>query len=384
MMPVVQGADASGRSLATAPLPLQRAAAVAALRHRPQSRTELAEELGLSASVVSRLVGRLLQDSILREVGVEANGLGRPRTTLGIEPSAGLLASVILGRDAVDAHLVDVTGEVVRADRLPIETTQRLEPQMIVDFLAGLVDPQDGHAPLWGIGVSAPGVVDAAGSISAAPDLGWVDPVPLLPLLRERFGGVVTVDNDVNLMILAEAAMGWARDTSDAALLYLGRKGMGLGIIANHALLAGARGASGEIGLLPVPHRGGAPRPFEEVYSSDAVASVLRAEGLDVGVDPMAQLVTAADNGVAKDFLQSLLVSFTQVLGIVSLILNPEVIVIGGALRTLCQGREQDLEGSLATWLPSPPAVRLSQLGQQELHWAAQRQCWERIIAAGV
>ncbi|HPZ51116.1 MAG TPA: hypothetical protein PLA44_14785, partial [Propionibacteriaceae bacterium] len=40
-------------TLTAAPQELQRAAAVGALRRRPQSRSELTEELGLSASVVS-------------------------------------------------------------------------------------------------------------------------------------------------------------------------------------------------------------------------------------------------------------------------------------------------------------------------------------------
>lgn len=371
------------RRLATAPLELQRAAVLAAVRLRPQSRSELTGELGLSASVVSRLVGRLLKDDMLCQVGVETVGLGRPRITLGVAPGAGRLVSLVLGRDMIDAQVVDVAGRPLAAESRRVDGA-RLAPEAVVDFVAAVLELEPAGAPLWGIGVSAPGVVDGSGAIRAAPDLGWTTPVPLRALLQERFGPLVTVDNDVNLMMLAEAAKGWARAERDAALLYLGHRGIGMGAISQGSLLTGATGASGEIGLIPLGPRSQEFGSFEDAFSLEAVSRTLEAYGWDPGDDPMAALVHAAENGVACDYLDSLVSALTQAVGIAALILDPQIVIVAGALRGACRGREEELERALVGWLPAAPRIRLSDLGEQEIHWAAQMRCWEQIVATGL
>lgn len=369
-------------NLGTASHEAQRAATVAALRLQPQSRSALAVELGLSASAVSRLVSGLIGDAMLVEIGVETSGIGRPRTTLGLAPDAGRVVSLVLGPATLDCQVVDLAGNHISAAATPI-TTRIVDPQAVLDFVASALDPHAG-SPLWGMGVSAPGVVDASGALQAAPDLGWTDAVQLKQLLVDRFDTLVTVDNDVNLMILAEATSGWAQDKRDAALIYLGNRGIGLGAISQGTLLTGATGASGEIGLLPLELATGCPTSFEQGFSIEAVSAVLATEGIEPGADPMTSLVRAAHDGIAVAYLESLVRSVTQALGIVSLILNPEVIVLGGALRTVCLGREGDLERVLESWVPASPRVQLSRLGEQEIHWAAQTRCWDQIIATGL
>lgn len=369
-------------NLGTASHEVQRAATVAALRLQPQSRSALTVELGLSASAVSRLVGGLIANAMLVEIGVEASGIGRPRTTLGLAPDAGRVLSLVLGPATLDCQVVDLAGNLISAAATQI-TTPIVDPQTVLDFVAAALEPQAG-SPLWGMGVSAPGVVDASGALRAAPDLGWTDAVGLRQLLVDRFDTLVTVDNDVNLMIVAEATSGWAQDKRDAAFIYLGNRGIGLGAISHGTLLTGATGASGEIGLLPLELSPGRPMSFEQGFSFEAVSAVLAHEGIEPGADPMASLVRAARDGIAVPYLESLVHALTQALGIVSLILDPEIVVLGGALRTVCLGREEELEHALESWVPASPRVQLSGLGEQEIHWAAQTRCWDQIIATGL
>ncbi len=373
-------ATAAFPNLVGATQDIQRAATVAALRRRPQSRVSLSKELGLSASVVSRLVGSLIATSVITEIGVETSGVGRPRTTLGLSPQAGRLVSLIVDREGLDCHVVDVAGSLIATASRTIESNP-LEPALIIDFLAEVM-AASADAPLWGIGISAPGIVDAYGTVRAAPDLGWTDPVGLRSMVAQQFDTLVTVDNDVNLMVLAEAANGWARDKRDVALLYLGHRGIGLGAISQGSLLTGATGASGEIGLLRLGHDEGLS--FEQCFSLEAVSQRLRDLGREPGADPMDALMAATHEGIGTDYLDSLLRSVTQALGIVSLLLEPEVVVLGGSMRTVCRGREAGIERSLSGWVPAPPAVRLSQLGEQEIHWAAQMRCWDQIVATGL
>jgi len=369
-------------TLTAAPQELQRAAAVGALRRRPQSRSELTEELGLSASVVSRLIGRLLQEHILCEMGVEAVGLGRPRTTLGVAPTAGRLASVVLQRHQLDAQMVDGSGRLLRQASRAVAAP--LAPQVVLDFIAEVIDATASTAPLWGIGVSAPGIVDSDGSVRAAPDLGWTTAVPLRALLQDRFGPRVTVDNDVNLMVLAEATSGWAVGQRDVALIYLGQRGIGLGAISQGSLLTGATGASGEIGLLPLDLKNDTGTTLEHEFSLEAIARTLRESGLEATDDPMRVLASSADQDIVGDYLDDLVSSLTLAIGVAALILDPQLVVISGALRTVCRGREASMERALAGWLPRTPSIKLSELGNQEIHWAAQMRCWDQIVSTGL
>src|SRR6478752_1816150 len=72
------------------------------IRNSPLSRTELAERLGLSLPSITRLCGPLLVRGLIREgQGAVAQGRGRPRRPLALQPEALHLAGVnITGSDA--------------------------------------------------------------------------------------------------------------------------------------------------------------------------------------------------------------------------------------------------------------------------------------------
>jgi predicted NBD/HSP70 family sugar kinase len=101
---------------------------------------------------------------------------------------------------------------------------------------------------IWGIGISAPGPVDARtheivfGSflLSRVNDTG-------IRKLEEAFSCPVIVGNDANVMALAEKTKGEARNLRNFAFMTIGY-GVGAGIIAGGRLLLGSQGYSGEIG----------------------------------------------------------------------------------------------------------------------------------------
>lgn len=96
--------------------------------------------------------------------------------------------------------------------------------------------------------MGSPGVVDRAGVVLSAPNLGWTD-LPLQSLIADRFHVPVHVANDANAAVLAEHA---AQHTSNDLLLV--RVGLGVGaglIIAGHPVV-GSAFAAGEIGHVVV------------------------------------------------------------------------------------------------------------------------------------
>lgn len=113
--------------------------------------------------------------------------------------------------------------------------------------------------PLLGIGVGSPGVVDLAGTVLSAPNLGWPSGAstgePLQATLAAATGLPVIVANDANAAALAEHSFGSA--LSDMMLVKVGH-GVGAGLIIGGTALFGSRFAAGEIGHVVVGTDGGA------------------------------------------------------------------------------------------------------------------------------
>jgi predicted NBD/HSP70 family sugar kinase len=100
--------------------------------------------------------------------------------------------------------------------------------------------------------VGVPGAVDPrTGRVSLAPNIAGMDDFDVLGYLRDRFGPDVAIENDVNLAMLGEQALGCADGYRNAAFLALGT-GAGLGLLIDGKLFRGARGAAGEIADLPI------------------------------------------------------------------------------------------------------------------------------------
>jgi glucokinase len=201
------------------------------------------------------------------------------------------------------------------------------------------------------IGVGVPGLVDRAGTFHVGAHLRQLLDVPLAPILRERAGCPVIVDNDANCAAHAEHLGGAARGHDEALVVTLGT-GIGAGIITGGRLLHGAMGFAGEPGHMVVDPDG-PPCPcgkrgcWERFASGGALGRQARdaAEGgrLDAAValaggDPEAvrgEHVTATARDGDRE-AQQVLDAFAGwiALGLANLVnlLDPGVIVIGGGL----------------------------------------------------
>src|SRR5215813_3333912 len=102
--------------------------------------------------------------------------------------------------------------------------------------------------------VGVPGAIDPrTGRVFLTPNIAGLEDFDVLGYLRGRFGPDVAIENDVNLAMLGEQALGCARRCRNAAFLALGT-GAGLGLLIEDKLFRGARGAAGEIADLPIGH----------------------------------------------------------------------------------------------------------------------------------
>lgn len=132
--------------------------------------------------------------------------------------------------------------------------------------------------------VGVPGAIDPrTGRVSLTPNITGLEDFDILGYLRGRFGPDVAIDNDVNLAMLGEQALGCASGCRNAAFLALGT-GAGLGLLIDGKLFRGARGSAGEIADLPIgrdptSHAPSVTGAFELEVGSPAIVDRYRRQG---------------------------------------------------------------------------------------------------------
>jgi glucokinase len=268
---------------------------------------------------------------------------------------AGPILAIDLGGTRIRAaHL---TSDLRVAHREVIPTMPALPVEGILDRITATARSvraaaaAAGDPPPTAIGVSSPGPLDPwRGVIHALPNLpGWED-LPIADRLSAALDLPVTLDRDTNVALLAEWRHGEAQGARNAIYITVST-GVGGAAVVDGRLLHGPDGTAGEIGHLTVQLDGpadgeGAPGHLEGIASGAALArdaAALLETGTAPGLAALAAagepvdaetLCAAADAGDAAS--RSLIDRAWTAIGatcasLVNL-LNPEVIVIGGAI----------------------------------------------------
>jgi predicted NBD/HSP70 family sugar kinase len=371
------GGRADGRVTAGTPSLLRaiNERSVLDLIHRrgPLSRAHVARVSGLSKPTVSLALNGLLHARLVREVGRSRGDRGPTAVLYELNPSAGWVVGLDVGRRWTRAAIADITGAIVaRTDeRAKVGSARTLIGQIgtIARGLAkeaGVQWSQVTHAVL-----GSPGVFDPARDyVAMAPNLpGW-SRHGLVEAVREQLGTNVTFENDVNLAALAEREHGHGRNVDSFVFMAVGT-GVGMALVIDGRLYRGAHGAAGEIAYLPLgvgDPRDPANRRRGAFEEAAAAAGVVRA-GRDLGMPASItaeRIFTAARRGDAKarQVVDIEAQRLAMAIATVTPMLDPELVILGGGV-----GRNGDLllepiERELRRLVPFRPRVVVSALGQ--------------------
>ncbi|MGV9251956.1 ROK family protein [Streptomyces sp. NPDC003697] len=337
----------------------------------PLSRAAVASRIGLTRAAVSTLVDELIRSGLLEELGPERPGrVGRPGSALAVSGRgpAGIGAEV--GVDHLTACVVDLRGRV-RARAVRRGTNRDRAPGPVTRQLTALIREVVADAEqqgLWaaGLALAVPGLIARDGrTVVSAPNLGWHD-VDLGALLPAEFP--LTVDNEANFGGLAEL---WLGEGTPRDFLHVSAEiGIGAAVVVDGRLLRGTRGFAGELGHVPVEPDGPAcpcgGRGCLEQYAGEE--AVLRAAGLEAGgerVGLLAARAAAGDQAVRRALRDAGTAFGVALTGAVNL-LDPETVVLGGALSRLAPWLLPSLEAELARRTAGPACpVAVSRLGPE-------------------
>jgi glucokinase len=190
---------------------------------------------------------------------------------------------VDLGGTNLRIAAVDDQGALVEKVTLGTKVSRGREHVIadMCDAIQRMADKFKDSAPLMGIGIGVPGIIDMdTGLVRESPNLpDWVD-YPARAAIEQRLKTVVILENDANVAALGEKWLGAAKDFSDMAMLTLGT-GVGGGLVMGGAIWRGANGMAGEFGHTTVEPDGqlcgcGNRGCLEQYASATAVVRMAR------------------------------------------------------------------------------------------------------------
>ncbi len=225
-------------------------------RNSSASSKGICARTGLSASTVSAITSELLDEEVIirqDENAPASSGRGRPQVRLALNPSAALVASIVLQVDAISVSITDYAGNRLAERDLPFSARNAAPGDfactMISTMKAALADCPDTTGPLKRIRLGVQGVTDVEGREMLWSPITRHRELPFKSQFEEAFKVPVKVSNDCNMIA---RALHWREpehfDRDYAAILL--SHGIGMGLMLNGDLVSGIRSSGTEFGHL--------------------------------------------------------------------------------------------------------------------------------------
>lgn len=314
---------------------------------KPGNQAYLAKWAGLAQSTVSGAVTDLEKKGYVARPDKDGQ-----KKIVSLAPTTGAAVGVELGfhYTAVVARRAEQSLDQARTATVGVGAaygTHRWLPDVagaIRDAVAEL-----GEDDIVAIGLGIPRIVDPRFGKLLDPALPpWTygdDPAHMLAEELLKLGRSlrvsapkVVVDNDANLAALAETIYNY--DDVDALVGVKASTGIGAGIIIGGAIFRGARGVAGEIGHVVVDPGGhfcpcGGRGCLETVIGADALLEQAKTSiaGRRMKIETLAELIAFAREGhpTCQRVLREAATMLGVAIGNLCNVLNPEVVVLGGA-----------------------------------------------------
>ncbi|MEU6390476.1 ROK family transcriptional regulator [Streptomyces sp. NPDC046939] len=341
-------------------------------RESPQTVSALAAGTGLSRPTVEALVEELSGQGWIAETDAPAAGRapGRPARRFRFRAEAGHVVGVDIGLRKLVLLLARLDGEVVARHReeFPAELPGAERIELLRSRLRRFVrDEGLGPDDVWAVGVGVPGMVDDTGRILSVVVPDWTD-LDLARRLADDVPCRVLVENDVNLAVLAEHWRGAAVLADDVACVLVGRR-ISCGVMIDGKLHRGRRGGAGELGILPQLGLDEAGKTL--VWGGE------RRDG-ESGSDALARAVRAGDPA-ALDVLDRYLAGVAPGIAALVLALDPELLVLSGALAPVGPPLGPLLTEHLRPLTLHVPRIAVSTLGREGVALGAVRRALDAV-----
>lgn len=373
------------------------------VRRIPAGATITANELisatSLTRATVLGVCDDLLRDGWIREEPARpATGKGRPARHFALNDNAGYVIGVDAGYNHIRSVVANLRGNIIgrgeaafTADPTnpdPVPRTCALRHALDAALDDGGTDPHRVLAVCFGI----PAPVSRHGTIPTGNPFWEAMSVDRTAVLAGRPHWMSFTENDANLAALAERYNG-AVDPDGSFVVLLAGERFGAGVIEDGHLLHGASGGGGEMHYLDLVEGVGSPEaiaPLARAWAAEALASgrrTLLSQGRHGKSAPSAEAVFAAaeeGDAVACEIVERLAERLSRVISTIASLLNPDTVVIGGAVAPSVARLAEQIEAKVAATSHFPPRVVASSLAGDIVLRGAVSAALARIVRHAV
>lgn len=217
---------------------------------------ELSKELNVSIPTITRLVGELIEDGFLEDLGKMGTSGGRRPSIYGLNPSAGYIVGTDVRRNHISVAIINFKGNIIDCrEDIPfsLRSTEESFRELcgfLTDYLGKMgIDSEQ----VLAYGINLSGRVNRNTGYSFSYFIG--EDKPLSTALKEMLGAPVFIENDSRAMAYGEYICG--EYTKEKDMLFINVSwGLGMGVIIDGKLFYGKSGFSGEVGHFPMLDNG--------------------------------------------------------------------------------------------------------------------------------
>jgi predicted NBD/HSP70 family sugar kinase/predicted transcriptional regulator len=341
--------------------------------------SELIEATGLTRATVISVCEDLEKRGWVREVENQRDfggyQKGRPARRFELNERAGCVLGIDVGPAKTTVVAADLRGTPLaraseRFRNMEIPAAERIDVinrTALGALEAAGASPADVLSVC--VGIAAP--VDRNGEVLVTQHFWGLFDVGLRSAFMELHNWDVLLENDANLAALGERWRGSAAGVDDVVVI-LASERFGSGVIEGGRLLHGAGGGVGEMAYLDMVEGVGDAfgiAALARLWASEALAgkanTVLQAaaaSGTAVEAEDVFAAAAAGD-AVALDILDRLADRLARVVGSVSTMMNPELVVVGGGVAESAGVLLESAIRRLPDYTATPPRLTVSPLG---------------------
>lgn len=352
-----------------------RSTVIDLLSKDPMSLTDLQAATQVSLPTLRHTIQELSDTGWVCPVGRSSSTGGRRATLYGLDGETHLIVGVHLELPAINMVTIGLDGQIVDYVHLPGDEARLPDDALKrIGNYVQRVKTTHPNRQILGIGVATPGYIDPpSGQILSIGRVPHWQNFPLKARLEADLDLPVTVENDIDCMTSVELAHADLPATAD--VLYLGfSEGVKVSMLLGGRLYKGPFGNAGLIGrtaaaLQDEVETSEGHKYLNETMSVGSVCQAFdqrmvlqpdRSEALDniaALTERSAKFQAILDAAENEPICRAIVVEIVDFLAVelsnLVYILQPEMLIIGGALSNMPFGFRTYLENSIRKLLPS-------------------------------
>ena len=222
------------------------------IQHGEYSIAALSDLLNASVPTVTKLLGELMDEGFMIDLGKSGTSGGRRPSLYGLNPEAGLFVGVDIRHTHASLAVTDFKGNLLAfEDNVPFRMEKT---ENAVHLIASSVRNYFSQNNLdWGsvlgMGLSVPGRVNPVTGYSNTYSFDEDRSIP--DILHEDLDVPVVIENDSRSMTYGEYLEGIVKHERNVLFINMSW-GLGMGMILDGHLYYGTSGYSGEVGHFPL------------------------------------------------------------------------------------------------------------------------------------